>query len=151
VPPAVLIAGILTRGFADLPLPRGAVAVRPPGGQTLINIDTHFSTSTSTQLLPVRAILGKQVTVLAQAERYDWHWGDGTISGNAGAGSEASPVLHEYSQAGSVGPYVSVTWSGTFTIAGDPTTYAIDGTATTDGPPAALAVRLARSELVARS
>lgn len=147
VPVQVLIAGILTRGFVELPLPRGDVQVRP-SGQTLMNVDTQFSTATTTQPLPPRVILGKTVTVLARAERYDWHWGDGTVSRDVGPGSAKDPVLHTYRAPGRVGPYVTVTWSGTFTIAGSATVYPIEGAATTDGVPADLAVRRAQSELV---
>jgi hypothetical protein len=150
VPVEVLIAGILSRGFASLPLPKGEVAVRPPGGQTLINIDTRLFTVTGSQPLPPRIILGKTVTVTASAQRYDWHMGDGTDYADVGPGSEAAPIRHVYRQPGQVGPYVTVTWGGTFNIQGDPRTFPIIGTASTDGPPAALAVRAARSELVAK-
>lgn len=150
VPVEALIGAQLAREFASLPLPRGQVQVRPRA-QTLLNVETHVFTTTTTQALPARTILGRSVTVLAEAERYDWHLGDGTTYRDAGPGSEAAPVRHVYRAAGWVGPYVSITWSGTFRIAGDPATYPIVGTAATDGPPADLTVRTARSELVARS
>lgn len=150
VPIEVLIAGILTRGFANLPLPKAEVAVRPPGGETLMNIETRLFTTTGSQPLPTQVILGRTVTVTAGAQRYDWHLGDGSELPNAGPGSESAPIEHAYTAAGQVRPYVSVTWGGSFTIAGDARTFPIDGTATTDGPPAEIAVRVARSELVAR-
>lgn len=150
VPIETLIAGVLTREFASLPLPRAEVAVRPPGGQTLINIDTRLFTSTGSQPLPPRTILGKTVTVMALAQRYDWHMGDGTDYADVGPGSEAASIRHVYKQAGQVGPYVTVTWGGNFRIEGDPRTFPIIGTAATDGPRAVLAVRAARSELVAK-
>lgn len=149
VPVQVLIQGILTRGFAQLPLPKAVVEVSPPGGKTLVNVENDFLTRTGTQDLPPRVILGKTVIVKAKAERYDWHLGDGTDLDDAGPGSDAAPITHVYETPQQVAPYVTVTWSGTFTISGDPTTYAIIGTATTDGPPAALDVKTAGSELVA--
>lgn len=149
VPIEVLIADQLARDFASLPLPKGDVSVRPDGGRTLVNVETRFFTRTATQALPQFTLLGRGVTVTAMAQRYDWHWDDGTSTTDAGPGSEAQPVVHVYEGSSRVHPYVSITWGGTFTVAGNPRTFDIDGTATTDGRPADLDVLASRSELIA--
>lgn len=149
VPVSVPISALLAREFASLPLPRATLEVHPPD-ETLINVDTRFTTATTSQDLPPLTLLGQSVTVTAKAARYDWHFGDGSILANAGPGSPTNPITHVYRAAARVAPSVTITWSGTFRIAGDAATYPIIGTATTEGQPADLAVRTAHSVLVSR-
>lgn len=149
IPLHVRVAALLRQQFAELPLPHASIEVRPQN-ETLINVETRFMTSTGSQELPPLILLGHSVTVTANAEHYEWHFGDDSTKTDAGPGSSAAPIRHVYRAPGPRQPFVSITWSGTFRIAGDPTTYPIVGTATTDGLPANLAVRTAHSVLVSR-
>lgn len=149
VPIEVLIGQELARDFADLPLPLAVVQVRPEG-RTLINIATRFSTEARTTALDPVTILGRKVIVTAKADRYDWSMGDGSTYPNAGPGAPA-PVQHTFRTPGQVGPTVTLTWSGTFTVEGLAGTFDILGTASTTGPPADLQVLQSRSQLVDKS
>lgn len=149
VPVEVQIAGLLSRRFASLPLPQARLDVRP-AGRTLVNIATRFSTATTTQDLPPLTLLGRQVTVTAQADRYDWRFGDGQSLDDAGPGSAEEPIEHVYRRRGQVQASVRITWSGSFRVEGIAGTFDITGTATTDGQPADVDVRTAQAELVAQ-
>lgn len=149
VPIEVLIGQELARDFANLPLPRAVVVVKPEG-KTLINIPTRFLTGEGTTQLAPMTVLGRQVLVTAIADRYDWNMGDGTSQSDAGPGSTTRPIEHTYRAPARVGPKVSITWSGTFTVQGIPGSYPIVGTATTTGPPADLQVLGSRTQLVAK-
>ncbi len=150
VPIEVLIGRELATDFASLPLPEGDVVVRPPGGKTLVNVETRFHTSQGSQSLPPVQILGRGVVVTAVALRYDWFMGDGSSYSGAGPGSEAAPIRHVYRRPGRVGPFVRITWGGTFTVAGVPGSFPVVGTTTTDSAPADVTVRSAGSQLVRR-
>lgn len=152
VPIEVLISEELEQDFASLPLPRPDVDVRPRG-RALINIPTRFFTTIGTQTLAPFQLLGRQVTVTAIAQRYDWNMGDvgpDALYPDAGPGSSERPIEHTYRQPGRVTPTVTITWGGTFTVAGIAGTFTVNGTATTVSAPPDLAAVSARSELVAR-
>jgi hypothetical protein len=57
--------------------------------------------------------------------------------------------MHTYQRSGDVGPYVVITWSGTFSVDGGPQRE-VFGTARTTGDPTPLRVKQARAELVTR-
>ena len=81
---------------------------------------------------------------------YDWLFGDGARASNAGPGARGTTqVSHRDVGTGPVGPYVVITWAGSYTVDGGATKQVI-GTARTTGPPTALQVAQARSELVSR-
>ncbi|MCW2666454.1 MAG: hypothetical protein JWN57_1416, partial [Frankiales bacterium] len=149
VPPEVAIPPLVERAFQSYPLER-AMAVTEPGDETLVNVPTRFWTPTSSYDLPVQTLLGRRVHIRAEAQRYDWSFGDGATRQDAGPGAAGTDtVTHSYTRSGKVGPTVRITWGGTFTIEGIAQTFTIQGTATTQGQPTPLVVRTARSELVA--
>ena len=149
IPKPVVIAATVQRDFKRLVVLQGVVKVQP-AGTTLVNFDTVFYTEAGAYDLPVVTILGSVVRVRATPIRYDWFFGDGGSAPDAGPGARGrTDVAHRYARTGQVGPYIVITWSGTYTVdggAGQPVT----GTAQTTGPPTALQVAQARSELVSR-
>lgn len=152
VPPSVdkgaLIAGTVNREFKSLVVEKGTVHVQPVG-RTLVNFQTTFYTEATTYDLPVVTILGEVVHIVATPVRFDWYFGDGASAPGAGAGARGSTaVSHLYRLPGTVGPYVVITWSGTYR-AGGGAAKDITGTAVTTSAAAPLRVEQARARLVA--
>jgi len=149
VPKAVVIRATVEREFKRLVVLKG-VATPQPAGKTLVNFDTAFYTRAAAYQLPPITIVGSTVRVRASPARYDWHFGDGTQLADRGPGAkDTEQVTHRYTSTGRVGPYVVVTWSGTYKVDGDPAVQQVNGQAVTTGNPAALQVETAPSELVA--
>ncbi len=145
-----MIRATIEREFKRLVVLKG-VATPQPAGKTLVNFDTAFYTGAAAYQLPPITIVGSTVRVRATPARYDWHFGDGTQLTDGGPGAkDTEQVTHRYTGTGRVGPYVVVTWSGTYKVDGDPTVQQVNGQAVTTGNPAALQVETAPSELVAR-
>lgn len=134
----------------DLPLPGGTLHVQPPDG-ALVNLPTIFYTDTTQQLHFAVKALGVLVNVTATPTEYVWHFGDGATATTTSPGHPHpnEDVTHTYTQpASGLAPYVTVVWSGTYTISGFDETFTINGTVSRDGPPLSLLVREARAELV---
>ncbi len=134
----------------ELPLPGGDLHVQPPDG-ALVNLPTIFYTTTTQQLDFAVKALGVSVKVTATPSGYVWHFGDGTSATTTSPG-HAHPdedVTHTYSQpAAGLDPYVTVVWSGTYTVSGFDEVFQVNGTVSRDGPRLKLAVREARTELI---
>lgn len=149
VPKPVVIAAQIQRDFKRLVVLQGVARVQP-AGKTLVNFDTAFYTEAGAYDLPLTTILGSRVQVRATPVSYDWFFGDGAQASNAGPGARGTTqVSHRYAGTGPVGPYVVITWAGSYTVDGGAAQQVV-GTAQTTGPPAALQVAQARSELVSR-
>jgi hypothetical protein len=144
VPSVAAIAGVISRDFKNLVVRKGVAVVRP-GGTTLVNYATEFSTTAGTYVLAPLTILGRRVVITAIPQRYDWYFGDGAATADGTAG----PLRHSYPKSGTVGPYVVTTWTGTFTVDGGPQRE-VFGTALTTGDATPLTVKEARAELVTR-
>ena len=149
VPKPMVIAAQIQRDFKRLVVLQGVARVQP-AGKTLVNFDTAFYTEAGAYDLPLTTILGSRVQVRATPVSYDWFFGDGAQASNAGPGARGTTqVSHRYAGTGPVGPYVVITWAGSYTVDGGAAQQVV-GTAQTTGPPAALQVAQARSELVSR-
>ncbi len=73
--------------------------------------------------------------IRAEAQRYDWVFGDGASAGDVGPGKQGTDaVSHTYLRSGSVAPYVRITWGGTFTIEGIDRTFTDPGHGDHAGP-----------------
>ncbi len=146
VRPKVAVPALVNREFKRLVVLRGVTAVEP-APQTLVNLETTFSTDAPRSYPIETTILGQQVHITAKAESYTWHFGDGATGTTSEPGAAGSAqVAHTYTRPGRLAAYVVISWSGTFTIGTDPTVLPVDGTATTRGPAAPLGVREARSQ-----
>ncbi|MGI8535606.1 MAG: hypothetical protein ACR2K2_03735 [Mycobacteriales bacterium] len=148
IDPAVAIAAIVNRDFQRVVALKG-VPVISPEPDTLVNIDTIFSTSSPQSYDIPLTILGRSVVITATASHWTWHFGDGATGDTTVAGSQGR-VLHTYRQSGSRGAYVVIDWTGTFRVGGGPV-QPVTGTATTTGDPVTVAVKQARTELVGGS
>ena len=149
VPKPVVIAAQLQRDFKRLVVLQGLARVQP-AGTTLVNFETAFYTEARAYDLPPITILGSRVQVRATPVSYDWSFGDGAQVSNAGPGARGTTqVSHRYLGTGPVGPNVVIPWAGSYTVNGGVTQLVV-GTAQTSGPPTALQVAQARSELVSR-
>ena len=149
VPKPVMIAAQIERDFKRLVVLQGLARVQP-AGTTLVNFQTAFYTEAGAYDLPPITILGSRVQVRATPVSYDWFFGDGAQASNAGRGARGTTqVSHRYAGTGPVGPNVVITWSGSYTVDGGAVQQVV-GTAQTTGPPTALQVAQARSELVSR-
>jgi hypothetical protein len=144
VPSIAAITGVIERDFKKLVVLKGTAEVRP-SGTTLVNYSTEFSTTAGSYVLDPVTILGRRVVITAKPKQYDWYFGDGASAVDAGKG----PVMHTYERSGDVGPYVVITWSGTFTVDGGPQRE-VFGTAQTTGNATPLKVKEARAELVTK-
>jgi hypothetical protein len=147
IPARAAIGGLLASEFQKLVVRKGVAHV-DPRATTLVNFENGFWTEARTYVLPPVQILGHRVVVTATPERYDWHFGDGTVALDAGPGrSGETDVAHTYTRSGVVKPYVVITWSGTFTVDGGSPLDVI-GTATTTGDGTPLQVKEAHAQLV---
>lgn len=140
-PRAAVIATVRSE-FKDFPLERAVVQVRP-AGETLVHAPTELRTSADGHDHLTRTILGLPVTVTATASSWTWHFGDGSSETTGTPGT----LLHEYRRPGAAVVSLDVTYTGTFTVGGDPTVYEAQGTATAVGPGTPVQVREARSQL----
>lgn len=134
----------------DLPLPGGTLRVQPPDG-ALVNLPTIYYTTTTSPLHFTVTALGVSVNITATPTSYLWHFGDGATASTTSPGHPHpnQDVTHTFTEAAAgIAPYVTVTWSGTYTVSGIDETFNVTGTVSRDGPPLQLPVREARSELI---
>jgi hypothetical protein len=143
--PAAAIPALIERDFKRVVVLKGVADVSPQP-DTLVNIPTVFTTDAPDSYDIPLTLLGQSVVITAKAERWTWHFGDGSSAWTTTPGSKGR-VEHEYTQAGTREAYVVIEWSGTYRIGGGPTR-PISGRATTTGDPARVQVREARTELV---
>ena len=149
VDPLIAVAAAVRAQWQTFELPGATVQTRP-GGQTLVNVPTRFSSDSPSALtLPPRTVLGYQVTLSIQAAAYRWDFGDGTVQEARPGGATPPGTEHTYRVAGQRTVDLLTTYTATFTIAGSPTVYPLTGTAVVPGIPAQLGVRESRTELVA--
>ena len=147
--PTLAIQGFITTQFKRLMILKADVHAQPDG-DTLVNYDTGFYTTTRAVTLPEFSLLGSTIRVTAHPQRYDWTFGDGTTADDAGPGAkDALDVSHTYRRTGSLRVSLTVTWTGTFTVDGG-AARDVFGTAQTTSLPTPLQVKQARAELVTR-
>jgi len=110
---------------------------------------TRFRTATPIEAtLPPRAVFGFSVSLSITASRYVWNFGDGE-SLDVPATEANRNVTHTYRVGGAKTVTLRTFYTATFTISGDPTVNALDGTADVPGIPTTLAAREARTQLEA--
>jgi hypothetical protein len=134
------------RYFQRLPLPQLETRQQPPG-DALVGLPVIFFTdgaSTQTYSLDIR---GFTVDIVATAEGFTWHTGDGTTltTTDPGAPYPAHTITHDYAS-GTYTASLTTTWGGTFTVDGS-ASVDVPGTTTTDGPPVTFTVVEARAVL----
>jgi hypothetical protein len=146
-PAAPDIALLAQNAFRHVKFAHAATSIQPPNN-TLVNLDTFYSTNIGPQLFQV-PILGIPVRIKAIPTAYTWHFGDGSsrITSTPGKPYPHGDVIYRYQSIGTVKPYVTITYRGQFAV---PNGQFVDipGAVTIDGPATALAVHEARSQLV---
>ena len=146
VDPTVAIPAIIDRDFQRVVVLKGIARVTP-APDTLVNVETRFATDAPASYEIPLTVLGQSVVITASAASWTWHFGDGTMQ-RLTDGDSGGSTVHEYRRSGPRAAWVVIEWTGTYVIGCDPTVRQVNGSATTVGEPAQIAVRTARSELV---
>lgn len=145
---------MVLRAFQKVELPKPKLSIQPPGGKTLVNFDTIFSTDADSFRRTVR-LLGRRVQLDITPVSYVWTYGDGTSETTDGPGvawSKDRPMsdylTHAYEDADvTMEPQVSVAYSATFRVGNGPWRD-VSGTVTSEGTPVELRVVEADSVLL---
>ncbi len=150
-PTARVTPGMVLRAFERIPLPESEVVVQPPGGQTLVGLETIFSTEAAGFTETVR-LLGRSVELEITPTSYRWRHGDQTEQTTDWPGRRWSRganeyVTHVYDDRMRVATRVDTTWSARYRV-GEGPWQDVPGTVTIEGEPAPLRVRSASPHLV---
>lgn len=147
--------GMITRAFRRVPLPESTLTIQPPGGETLVNFDTLFSTQAE-PFTHTLTMLGQTVELDITPTSFTWQHGDGTHQTTTTPGvpfhenlPQDTYISYQYDDADhTVHPAVDTTWTARFRINNGPW-QPVDGTVTMTGDPTTLTIleaspRLAR-------
>jgi hypothetical protein len=134
------------RYFQRLPLPQLPTRQQPPG-DALVGLPVIFFTDGATTQTYSLDIRGFTVDIVATAQGFTWHTGDGTTLNTTGPGAPypAHTITHDYAS-GTYTASLTTTWGGTFTVDGS-ASVDVPGTTTTDGIPVTFTVVEARAVL----
>lgn len=152
--PIALTEGDVLEAFRRIPLPASEVSVQPPGGETLVNLDTVFSTEAEGFTRTV-GLLGRRVELDIWASEFRWVTGDGAVRVTDWAGKPwrkgtalGDLITHRYEDAVKLlRPRVDTTWSARYRVDGGPWRD-VPGTVTIEGEAYDLAVRSAQPHLI---
>lgn len=144
-------AAMAARAFRRLSWPVSGLSVEPPGGRTLVNLDTFYFTNNSAPTRRTIRLVGERVRIEAVPVSYRWHFGDGSSvrTSSPGGAYPEGDVVHVYEQPGEVSASVDTVYRGRFRLGGGPWRE-IPGTLTVSGPAMVLSVMEARPQLVNR-
>jgi hypothetical protein len=141
-------------------VPHPRIGVAPPGGATLVNIQTLLWLDTpADQSLGTVTLLGHRVMLRVHVDRVGWDFGDGQADTTSGPGHRYDPAEHcrtvtcdgywghIYATSGTMTIAATATWSGQYRVDGGAW---LDIAGTVTGPPTstAITVRQARGVLV---
>ncbi|MGY1812802.1 hypothetical protein [Blastococcus sp. SYSU D00820] len=134
------------RYFQQLPLPRLTTQQQPPGN-ALVGLPVVFFTDDPVTQTFTVDIRGFTVDIVATAQSYTWHTGDGAhlTTTDPGAPYPDHTVTHDYA-AGTYTASLTTTWGATFSVDGG-ASEEVPGTTTTDGPPVTFTVLEAHAVL----
>lgn len=143
---------LVIRAFKDLDWAQSELIVQPPGGKTLVNLETNFyTTNKDVRGIPVE-LLGRNVVVSARPIAYRWNLGDGTsiTTTSAGAPYPELDVSHVYESTDEVVVSVDTQYGdASFTVDGGPRE-AIPSTIWVAGETSVLTIVEAAPQLVLR-
>ncbi|RYC05853.1 PKD domain-containing protein [Nocardioides zhouii] len=118
-PPPIRV--LVLKAFEILDWPASELVVQPPGGRTLVNLDTNFYT-TNTDLTNIAVTLVRSdVVISARPIAYRWHFGDGTTvtTTSPGAPYPDLDVSHVYERTDQVTVSVDTQYGdASFTVGG---------------------------------
>ena len=117
------IRALVLRAFKNLDWPASELEVQPPGGKTLVNLETNFYTAnTEATSIPV-TLVRSRVVVTASPVAYRWHFGDGTSTTTTSPGAPYPDldVAHVYETTDKVVVSVDTQYgAASFTVDGGP-------------------------------
>ena len=119
----VITTAMVAREFRRLAWPSSPLVVQPPGGRTLVNFETNFSTSNTAPSTQTVVLLGQQVEIEATPTSWVWHFGDGAsdTTETPGALYPDLEVTHTYVDADdAVAASVDTVYTGRYRINGGP-------------------------------
>lgn len=96
--PEEAIAGLVISEFRSYSWPQSEMTIQPPGGETLVNLETIVYTTNVNATTHVVRLAGRQVTVEATPVSYVWDFGEGPVQSSSSPG-HAYPdhdVFHVY-------------------------------------------------------
>jgi hypothetical protein len=152
---------LLVRQQIERLVPHPAIGVAPPGGTTLVNIQTLLWLETrASRSLGTVTLMGHRVALQVAVSRVDWRFGDGTADTTNGPGRPydssdhcaaiACPGFygHFYRKPGDRAVTAAVTWQGRYSVDGG-AWQTIAQSVTAQAAATTLTVKEARSVLVA--
>ena len=150
---ATITAGDVLRAFRRIPVPASEVSIQPPGGETLVNLDTIFSTEADPFTRTI-GLLGHRVELDITPAEFRWVNGDGTVQVTDWAGkpwTKGTPlhefITHRYEDAAqTVQPRVDTVWTARYRVNGG-AWQDVGGTVTITGEPFDLTVLSAEPHL----
>ena len=144
---------LVLRAFQRIPVPASRVSIQPPGGKTLVNLETIFSTEAQ-EFTRTIGLLGHRVDLEIWPSRFEWVTGDGADFATDWAGrpwEKGVPmgelITHTYDDAQGVTTRVDTTWSARYRVDGG-SWDDVGGTVTIEGEPFELSVLSAEPHLV---
>jgi hypothetical protein len=144
---------LVLRAFQRIPVPASEVSIQPPGGETLVNLETIFSTEAA-EFTRTIGLLGHRVDLEIWPSRFEWVTGDGSDFATDWAGrpwQKGVPmteyITHNYADAADVTTRVDTTWTARYRVDGGDW-QDVGGTVTIEGEPFELAVLSAAPHLV---
>ncbi len=142
---------LVQQAFQRLDWPKAELVVQPPGGETLVNLETNFYTTTTRPTTQTVTLLGTAITIEASPDSYVWHFGQDAEPRRTTSPGQPFPeldVTHVYLDAdATVRPSVDVTYAGRYRI-GNSAWIDIPGTRTMAGDPIDLSVIEGQPNLV---
>lgn len=152
----VVTPALVLSAFERVPLPESRVVVQPPGGQTLVGLETIFSTEAE-RFTEVVRLLGRRVELDIRPSSYRWATGDGRALVTDWPGRRwreglpmSSYIRHVYGERTRLATRVDTTWSARYRVDGGPW-QPVPGSVTMEGEPSPLRVRSAAPHLVSTS
>jgi hypothetical protein len=152
--PPQVTPGMVAAAFRRVPLPDSDLALAPPGGTTLVGLDTVLWTQAE-PFTEVLTLLGRRVELAIEPTSFSWSHGDGTSQETTWPGVAYAEgrrmtdyVRHAYSTTGDgLAVSVDTSWSARFRVAGGPWRE-VGQTVTIEGDVVALEVVEAEPHLV---
>jgi hypothetical protein len=117
----VITTAMVAREFRRLAWPSSTLVVQPPGGRTLVNFETNFSTTNTEPSSQTVVLLGQQVEIEATPTGWVWHYGDGASETTKSPGGlyPDLEITHTYADAHVVEtPSVDTVYTGRYRING---------------------------------
>ncbi len=113
----------MLKAFETLDWPASELVVQPPGGKTLVNLESNFYTdNTAATNIPV-TLVRANVVVSARPVAYRWHFGDGTTETTTSPGAPYPDldVAHVYEKTDKVVVSLDTQYGdASFTVNGGP-------------------------------